>query len=40
MAVYEITLEVTDPELTPIELRKLLANAGEVLELTQWTKEN
>lgn len=39
MAVYEITIEVTDPDVTPKTLRWLLAEAGTVLELTQWKVE-
>lgn len=36
MAVYDITFEVTDPQLTAVELRKALAQFGEVLEITKW----
>jgi hypothetical protein len=37
MAVYEITIEVTDPDVSAKTLRWLLSEAGEVLELKQWT---
>jgi len=39
MAVYEITVEVTDPDVNLKTLRWLLeAEAGEVIEITKWDK--
>jgi hypothetical protein len=34
--VYDITIEVVDPEITAKTLRELLADAGVVLEVRQW----
>jgi hypothetical protein len=38
MAVYDITIEVTDPDVSPKTLRWLLSEAGEVIEITKWDK--
>ncbi|CAB4123802.1 hypothetical protein UFOVP46_97 [uncultured Caudovirales phage] len=40
MAIYDITIEVDDPNVTPMSLRWLLQNAGEVLEITKWNSDN
>lgn len=36
MAVYEITIEVTNPDVSAKTLRWLLSEAGEIMELKQW----
>ena len=38
MAVYEIYVEVTNPDVNPKTLRWLLVEAGEVLEINKWDK--
>lgn len=36
MAMYDITLEVLDPEVTAHDIKALLANIGEVVEMLKW----
>lgn len=36
MAVYDITIEVIDPSITPAQLRSMVSSIGEVLELSKW----
>lgn len=36
MAVYDITIEVLDPSITPLQLRSMVSDIGEVLELKPW----
>lgn len=39
MPIYDITIEVDDPDVSPKTLSWLLAEAGEVLEIVQWSTE-